>query len=304
MWLKKISLVHLAAAFVLLSIPLTAFGQGSTNIYLIRMKVSGEKYTFSKPVKINPNEGYNNQPSFHPDGGSLLYSSQSGANTDIYRYDIDTGKTARLTNTPDSEYSPIVTPDGKRFSVIQLVITEGPRKGAQPLVAFPLSGGEPEMIYEEGEKVGYHAWIAPKTVAMFILGAPNFLRLVDLEEGSSERIADNIGRSLYKIPDSEAVSFSQSREGGGEAIMKYDLGSGKTQRIVPMLEGSGFYAWTPAGALIMGVGSKLYAMRPGVDTEWRLIGDLADLGVKTISRLAIGPNMRWLAIVNSPSAAR
>ncbi|MFC2141307.1 TolB family protein [Acidobacteriota bacterium] len=298
MRIKKISLVHLAAAFVLLSIPLTAFGQGSMDIYLIRMKVSGEKYTFSQPVKINPNEGYNNQPSFHPDGGSVLYSSQSGTNTDIYRYDIESGETSRLTNTPDSEYSPIVMPDGRRFSVIQLVITEGPRNGAQPLIAFPLSGGEPELIYEEGEKVGYHAWIAPKTVAMFILGAPNFLRLVDLEEGSSERIADNIGRSLYKIPDMEAVSFSQSQEGGGEAIMKYDLGSGKTQRIIPMLEGNGFYAWTPAGALIMGAGSKMYAMRPGVDSEWQLIGDLDDLGVTNISRLAIGPRAQWLAVVS------
>jgi hypothetical protein len=290
--------MHFAAAFLLMMIPTAVFCQGSTDIHLIRMKVSGEKYAFSKPIKINPNEGYNNQPSFHPDGRSVLYSSQSGTNTDIYRYDIESGETARLTNTPDSEYSPIVMPDGKRFSVIQLVITDGPRKGAQPLIAFPLSGGEPELIYEEGEKVGYHAWIKPQTVAMFILGSPNFLRLVDLKGGSSERIADNIGRSLYKIPDMEAISFSQSREGGGEAIMKYDLGSGKTQRIVPMLEGSGFYAWTPSGTLIMGVDSKLFGMRPGVDSDWQGIGDLEDLGISNISRLAIGPKMQGLAVVS------
>jgi hypothetical protein len=191
-------------------------------------------------------------------------------------------------------------PDGKQFSVIQLFITDGPRKGAQPLVAFPLAGGEPELIYEGGEKVGYHAWIDSQTVAMFILGSPNFLRIADLSQDSSERIAENIGRSLYKIPDLEAVSFSQSQEGGGEAIMKYDLGSGKTQRIVPMLEGSGFYAWTPSGTLIMGVDSKMFGMRPGVDSEWQLLGDLEDMGITNISRLAVGPKMRWLAVVNNP----
>lgn len=296
---KKIFFIRLASAFILMLIPIAAFGQGTTDIYLIRMKVSGTKYTFSKSVKINPNEGYNNQPSFHPDGYSVLYSSQSGTNTGIYRYDIETGETTRLTNTPESEYSPIMMPDGKRFSVIQLFITEGPRKGAQPLVAFPLAGGEPKLIYEKGEKVGYHAWIDPQKVAMFILGSPNFLRIADLSQDSSERIAENIGRSLYKIPDMDAVSFSQSQESGGGAIMKYDLVTKKTQRIVPMLEGNGFYAWTPDGALIMGVGSKLYGIRPGMDREWQEIGNLESLGIQNISRLAIGPKMRYLAIVSS-----
>lgn len=295
----KSSFTRLATAFLLMMIPMAAFGQGATEIYLVRMKVSGEKYTLSKSVKINPNEGYNNQPSFHPDGGSVLYSSQSGTNTDIYQYVIETGETIRLTNTPDSEYSPIVMPDGDRFSVIQLVITEGPRKGAQPLIAFPMTGGESELIYEGEEKVGYHAWIDPKKVAMFILGSPNFLRIADLSQDSSERIAENIGRSLYKIPNMDAISFSQSQEGGGETIMKYDLGSEKTQSILPMLEGNGFYAWTPDGTLFMGVGSKLYGMLPGLDKEWHEIGDLESQGIGNISRLAIGPKMQWLAVVSS-----
>ncbi|MFA9454238.1 MAG: TolB family protein [Candidatus Aminicenantaceae bacterium] len=300
----KSSFTRLATAFLLMMIPMAAYGQGATDIYLVRMKVSGEKYTLSKSVKINPNEGYNNQPSFHPDGGSVLYSSQSGTNTDIYRYDIETGKTMRLTNTPESEYSPIVMPDGDRFSVIQLVIYDGPRKGAQPLIAFPLTGGGSELIYEEGEKVGYHAWIDPHKVAMFILGAPNFLRIADLKNVSSKRIAENIGRSLYKIPDMEAISFSQSQEGGGEVIMKYDLVSNKTQSIVPMLEGNSFYAWTPDGALIMGVGAKLYRVKPGTEKKWHEIGDLESFGVHGISRLAIGPDMRWLAVVDSPGTGR
>jgi len=295
---KKTSIILLTIAIAGMMIPRAVFGQGSTDIHLIRMQVSGDKYTFSNPMKINLNEGYNNQPSFHPDGGSVLYSSQLGENTDIYRYDIESGETNRLTNTPESEYSPLVMPDGKRFSVIQLFITDGPRKGAQPLVAFPLAGGEHELIYEGGEKVGYHAWIDSQTVVMFILGSPNFLRIADLNAGTSERIAENIGRSLYKIPDREAVSFSQSRESGGEDIMKYDLGTGKTQRIVSMLEGNGFYAWTPNGVLIMGVDSKLYGMRPGLETEWQLIGDLESLGIQGISRLAIGPRAQWLAVVS------
>ena len=296
--LKKM-IFFLYLALLLILTPMAALCQGGSDIYLIQIKVEGGKYVFKDPVKINQTEGYNNQPSFHPDGGSLFYSSESGPNTDIYRYDIKTGKTARMTDTPDSEYSPTVMPGRKKFSVIQLVTSEGPRKGAQPLIAFPLAGGDPELIYEDGQKVGYHTWIDPQKVAFFLLGSPNFLQIVDLKDRSSIRVAGNIGRSLYKIPDQNAISFSRREEGGPDIIMMYNLETGKTQPIVPMLKGNGFYAWTSSGALIMGVGPKLFEFKPGKDKDWRLIGDLSTQGIKNISRLAIDPKTQWLAIVNS-----
>ena len=296
---QKKMIFFLYLALLLILTPMAAFSQGGSDIYLIRINIDGRKYIFKDSLKINQTDGYNNQPSFHPDSGSLFYSSGSGPNTDIYRYHIKTGKTARLTDTPDSEYSPTVMPGGKKFSVIQLVISEGPRKGAQPLIAFPLAGGKPELIFEDGEKVGYHTWIDSQKVALFLLGSPHFLKIVDLKDRSSLRIADNIGRSLYKIPNQDAISFSLSKKGGPDVIMMYNLGAGNTKPIVPMLEGNGFYAWTSSGALIMGVGSKLFEFKPGEDKDWRQIGDLDAFGIKNISRLALDPKTRWLAVVNN-----
>lgn len=296
--LNKMSFFLYLALFLILT-PISAFSQGESDIYLLQIKEEGGKYVFSNPVKINQIKGYNDQPFFHPDGGSLFYSSESGSNTDIYRYDIETGKTTRLTDTPESEYSPTVIPGGKQFSVIQLVISDGPRKGAQPLLSFPLAGGGSKMIYEEGEKVGYHTWIDPQKVALFLLGSPSSLEIVDLKDRSSILVAENIGRSLYKIPGKDAISFSQSKEGGPAAIMMYNLGTGKTKPIVPMLDGNQFYAWTSSGVLIMGVGPKLFGFKPGEDKDWKLIGDISTLGVKNIYRLAVDPKVRWLAVVSS-----
>ena len=296
--LNKMSFFLYLGLFLILT-PLSAFSQGESDIYLLQIKVKGGKYVFGNPVKINQIKGYNDQPSFHPDGGSLFYSSGSGSSTDIYRYDIETGKTTRLTDTPESEYSPTVIPGGKQFSVIQLVISDGPRKGAQPLLAFPLVGGGSKMIYEEGEKVGYHTWIDAQKVALFLLGSPSSLEIVDLKDRSSIRVAENIGRSLYKIPGQDAISFSQSKEGRPAAIMMYNLGTGKIKPLVPMLEGNQFYTWTSSGVLIMGVGPKLFGFKPGEYKDWQLIGDLSSLGVKNVSRLAVDPNLRWLAVVSS-----
>jgi hypothetical protein len=292
-------LLGLSFTLLFLSIPIVVFSQGNTDIFLIKMKMEKGNYVFTDPVKVNPTEGYNNQPSFHPDGGSLFYSSGSGPNTDIYRYDIQGRKNFRLTDTPDSEYSPTVMPGATHFSVIQLVISEGPRTGAQPLLSFPLEGGTPELIYENGDKVGYHAWIDAQKVALFLLGSPNFLKIVDLKDGSSVRIAENIGRSLYKIPGKEAISFSHSTEGQPDVIMMYDLQSRTTESLVPMLEGNEFYAWTSSGVLVMGVGAKLCAFESGQDEEWRQIGDLELLGITNISRLAVQPQMDYIAFVNS-----
>ena len=102
-----------------------------------------------------------------------------------------------------------------------------------------------------------------------------------------------------KIPNQEAVSFSQSKGEGLDVVMKYNLKTGKTETIVPLLDGNSFYAWTSSGMLIMGVLSKLYGFRPGKDKEWQYIWDLGDLGIKNISRLVVHPQILWIAVVTS-----
>ncbi len=297
--LKKMVFIS-CLLFLLIVSPSSLLSQQGTNIFLIQITSDGEKLVFVHPVKINRTDGYNNQPFFHPNGESLFYSSGQGSNTDIYRYTIETGQTTRLTDTPDAEYSPIVMPGGKQFSVIQLIISEGESKGAQPLIAFPLDGGgEPSLIYEDGEKVGYHAWINSEKVAVFLLGSPNFLQVVNLKEKTSLRIAENIGRSLYKIPNQEAVSFSKINDDGLNVIMSYNLVTRKTETIVPMLDANSFYAWGSPEMLVMGVGSKLYGFRPAVDKTWQLIWDLNELGIQNISRIAVHPKILWMAVVTS-----
>jgi len=296
--LKKMTFI-LCGILVFILYPLSVLSQQGTDLFLIQITSDGETLVFANPVKINNSEGYNNQPFFHPDGVSLFYSSGVGSNTDIYCYTIETGQITRLTDTPDSEYSPTVMPGGKQLSVIQLVLSEGPREGAQPLLAFPIDGGQPDLIFEDGEKVGYHAWIDSDNVVMFLLGSPNFLQITNLKDQSSLRIAENIGRSLYKIPNQEAISFSQNKEDGLNVIMSYNLKTRQTESIVSMLDGNSFYAWSSSGMLVMGVESTLYLFRPGVDKDWQYIWDLAEFGIKNISRLAVHPKILWIAVVSS-----
>src|SRR5262249_19832508 len=156
-------------------------------IFLAAFTTRGQP-AVARAVNITHTPGYDNQPSFTPDGAGLLFTSnRGGTQTDIYRYDIAAATTARLTDTPESEYSPTVTPDGKHLSVIRV---EG--DGTQRLWRFTLEGTEPELVLERVKPVGYHAWADDHTVALFVLGQPTTLQLADTRSGNAVEVSRGI----------------------------------------------------------------------------------------------------------------
>src|SRR5947209_1280001 len=107
-----------ATAFTQTPSPSPTPAPPATDIFVIDLTTSpGGKLKLGQPVKITNWAGYNNQPSFLPDGKSILYTSIRDKQADIYRYDLRAASTTQVTNTPESEYSPTLMPDGKSISV-------------------------------------------------------------------------------------------------------------------------------------------------------------------------------------------
>ena len=71
----------------------------STDVFVAPLKVSGATVTVGAPVNISSSPGYDNQPSFTPDGAALLFTSVRGdaKQSEIYRYDLGAGSLTRLT---------------------------------------------------------------------------------------------------------------------------------------------------------------------------------------------------------------
>jgi hypothetical protein len=270
-----------------------ARAQGRTDIYVAPLRQSGRSVTIGAPVNVTRRPGYDNQPSFTPDGASLLYTSiGDDGQADTWTIALaggGGGAPSRVTNTAIGVYSPTVMPDGKSFSVIRVE-----RDSTQRLWKFPLGGGEPALVLERVKPVGYHAWLDARTVCVYVLGNPATLQLVDVSTGNATAIASDVGRALVKVPHHAAVNFVQIVRDSGQWLAEYDLASKSVRRLGRLPEGASYVAWTPRGALITAAGSTVYRWDDGA---WAVAADLAAAGVRGISRLAISPAGDRLAFV-------
>ena len=176
------------------------FSQPNTEIYLMDLRRSSEGLIIENPENISNNEGYDNQPSFWPDGESLLYSRTIDGQTDITRYYPKSNNTLIISNTKQgSEYSPTPMPDG-RISSIRLDTT-----GLQLLYAYTFSGKDEILVPEL--KIGYHTWIDGERIVAFVLDEPATMQIINTETNKTVVAGENIGRSLHRIPGSRDFSY-------------------------------------------------------------------------------------------------
>lgn len=290
----------LVASFLAAS-PGVGAAQGEPDVYVAPIDLRGGAVRVGTPRNVTDRPGYDNQPSFTRDGGAIYFTSTRGdAQADIYRYDIATGQTARVTSTaPESEYSAIEVPGGGAISVIRVE-----RDSAQRLWRLPLSrdAGEREsVIFPALKPVGYHAWADATHIAMFILGSPPVLVLGDVSTGRSDTLARDIGRSLHRIPGGAHISFVRKAPGDTSWVMDLDIETRDMRPLVRLPQGVEDYAWLPDGRLIAGSGSKLFVCDVAKRAGWEEVADLVYAGIGGITRLAVSPSGDHLAIVGVPA---
>ena len=266
-----------------------------TDIFLADLKINNENIEVSNAFNITEREGYDNQPSFIPDETGILFSSvREDKQADIYMYNILEKKISKITNTSESEYSPTIMADRNLFSTVRVE-----SDSTQRLWKFPLNGGEPELILTNILPVGYHCWINPTNLALFILGEKNTLQIYNMQKGNLNNIEGDIGRSLQKIPGEDALSYVHKINEKKWEIKQLNLPSMKVKTLISTLPNSEDIAWTPNKILLMGHGSKLYKWNPKTDKSWKQTADLSNYGVKEILRLSVSPSGKKLAFVSN-----
>jgi hypothetical protein len=293
----------LAAVATVATLPTDASAQRSTpaprsapppDVYVAPLMVARGTVNVGAPLNITDRPGYDNQPAFLGDGSGIFFTSvRDDAQADIYRYDIASRRTTRVTTSaPESEYSATPIEAGKAISVIRVE-----RDSTQRLWKLPLGGGEPSVILERVKPVGYHAWADDNTLALFVLGNPNSLQLADVRRGTADTIATGIGRSLHRAPGTRTISFVRKLSPTEWWIESLDVATRATTRLVQLPDGVEDYAWLPDGSVLCGRGSALLRWSGKAGEEWQTIADLSGAGIGGITRLAVSPRGDRLAFV-------
>lgn len=289
----------LALLLVVIATPLQAQAPAippATDIYLapIRLLPAAPTMGPARVASDNPG-GYDNQPAFGPDGRAMLFtSSRDGRQTDLYFLEIQTRQIRRLTDTAESEYSPTPMPDDAGVSMIRVE-----HDGTQRVWKMGEAGTTPVLVAPTVKPAGYHAWLDATHLAIYVLGQPNSLQMFDTATGRATIVAKDIGRTLARRPTG-TVTFVQ-RSGPTWMVREVAPGATEPRDVTAALEGSADrdYAWGPDGTLFMTRGAEIHWWRPG-QPGWTL---LADPGIGELSRLAVSPDGRWMAIVAREKAA-
>lgn len=267
----------------------------STDIWLAELETNGKEWVVGRPENVTRRTGYDNQPGFLLDGKGFLYTRGDSNGTDIYRYDRPKKRFVQITTTPESEYSPTPLRNlGGDFCAVRVE-----SDGAQRLWRFASDGSEPRLVTARVDSVGYFAWLDASTVAMFVVGDPHTLRIVDVATERETVIARDIGRALHRIPKRGQLSFLLHDAGSDPATFAFytwGLDEAPPEHLIQAVGTSQDAAWL-GDTLVMSDGTKLFGVRPFEKPEWREFADLGAYGLAGITRVAISPDGEWIAIV-------
>ncbi len=281
----------LSVTFGLSSAAATA--QTATDIYLLDLEALDQSRTVV--LRITDVPGYDNQPQFSADGGTIYFTRIRRNRANVMAYDIASASTETVLDDPASDYSPTLMPRVNALSVIRVEADQ-----RQRLWKIPLDGQPPQVLFENIEPVGYHAWAAPRIALVFVLGEPPSLQLVG-PAGIALPVAQNIGRGLVSIPGTTQVAFvSKSADSTRWVINAYDYAVDSTRFIAPTLPQREDFAISAQGDIWMADGSVLYQWTR-LQPAWVPKIDLSTTKVGAISRMALSPNGRQLALVAEES---
>ena len=283
--------MHRHLVLILILVTHFAVGQPDTDIYLFDIVIQKRDVTIENGSNISNNPGYDNQPSFISDN-ELIYAGTRNGQTDIRKYDIEEAAGHWLNSSEGSEYSPLQIPGSNRISAIRLETN-----GDQKLHTYNPDDGSSEILVDD-VVIGYQVWFDQHTLVASIL-EENQLSLIvrDINAGRHYKVAKRVGRSLHRIPGDKRVSFISKSDPENWTINAIDPQTMHVQVLSPTLGNEEVMAWLQPDLIVMGKGAVLYLNDLSNEDGWREVANLSAYGISSITRLAVSPNGKTLAVV-------
>lgn len=273
-------------------ITVSSFAQQNTQVLVLDIAPAYEGLEFLNVQNISNNEGYNNQPSF-TSNETVIFAGNNEGQTDISEYNLST-KLKKWINkkTEGGEYSPQKFPSNNDVAAVRL-----DKDGLQRLYSYSLKTGNSSEVIKDIQ-VAYFAFYNDKKMLATILdGDVMDLALIDLASKTTDTIFRNAGRSLQKVPKTNSMSYSLVNEEGNLDLYLLDMDNYESFFICELPIGIQDSVWINDTQILVGSGNRLYMYDTLGEPEWIRVASLEEFGIKNISRMAISPNGKKIAVV-------
>src|SRR5690606_22000280 len=110
-----------------------------------------------------------------------------------------------------------------------------------------------------------------------------------------DTLARGIGRAFARVPGREAFTFVHFH-GDSAVLGEVDVRTRAVRRVVVLPQGAEYHVWLPDGSALISGNGVLYRWYEG---RLETFVDLRSRGIQEVSRLAISPDGRTLALVGA-----
>ena len=230
-----------------------------------------------KLVELSSEPGAKEYPAFSPDGQHLAYAARANADQDdmfhVFVRDLPGGTPQQLTKAPESDISPVWSPDGTRIAFVRVHGVQG------DCIVIPASGGGEERKFpgcavpgDEAQPFPAVAWMNDGQSLVVVQAADNqpaALALLSLQNGSIRPLShppQGMEDSTPAVsPDGSSIAFLRSTGPDGGDIYLCDPTGGNPRRLTFDDRGIRGIAWTRDGQDLLYSGHRFGGWR-----LWRL----------------------------------
>jgi len=276
------------------SIIFSLSAQDNSKVTVFSLIKNGEDISISNPLAVPHGKGYNNQPSFISNE-KILIASFHLEQIDILSFDVKTGEKARFEfPLGGDQFSPQLIPDSEEFATVRLDTS-----GIQRLYKYSMKNKEASPLLDD-ISVAYFAFYDQNEILATVLNEEKMdLVRIDLNSRKTDTLFHDAGRFIQKIPGTDTMSYTLVNPSNKMDIYGMDMSTGESYFITELSKGVLDGVWIDDSRILMGIGHNLYLFDTFGEGEWEHFASLEDHGISGITRMAISPDGKSLAIVSN-----
>ncbi len=177
-------------------------------------------YTLLGEKEITKGDWDDFGPSFHPNGKSLIFSSNKSGNWDIWSIGVDSENLRQLTKKTDDEIAPAFSPDGKEIAFLKKDSggrDQGTGKTEYSLWTMKSDGSHAKQLMKDISVLSYPSWNPAGKELVFVAEGERGAEIwmYNIAQGSKKRILVDTGFLIIDSKKNQAAANRMQQPGSG-----------------------------------------------------------------------------------------